>query len=149
MMQFKHGAVQAMSKKQKLNTWSSTEAELVSVDDAMTMILWTKLFLDAQGYSVEKNILYQDNKSSILLEVNGQRSAGKRSRALNVRYFFVTDQVEKGNLQIEYCPTAAMKADVLTKPLQGNKFRYFRDQMLGIKSGAGDAGEVLDPPVEQ
>ena len=69
------------------------------------MILWTKLFLEEQGYGVEKNILYQDNKSAILLETNGRKSAGKRSRALNIRYFFLTDQQGKGNLQIEYCPT--------------------------------------------
>ena len=85
------GAMQAMPKKQKLNTRSSTEAELVGVDDAMTMILWTVLFMEAQGYPIEKNVLYQDNKSAILLEVNGRKSAGKRSCALNVRYYFVTD----------------------------------------------------------
>ena len=78
-----------------------------------------------------KNILFQDNKSAILLENNGKRSAGKRSRALNVRYFFLTDQVEKGNLSIEYCPTDVMWADFMTKPLQGEKFRKFRDKILG------------------
>ena len=40
------GAVQAISRKQKLNTRSSTESELVGVDDISTMILWTKLFLE-------------------------------------------------------------------------------------------------------
>ena len=69
------------------------------------MILWTKLFLEAQGYKVMENILYQDNKSAILLESNGRRSSSKRTRALNIRYFFLTDQVEKGNVSIEYCPT--------------------------------------------
>ena len=60
----------------------------------MTKILWTQLFMEEQGYEIEKNILYQDNKSAILLEKNGKRSSGKRTRALNIRYFFVTDQVE-------------------------------------------------------
>ena len=121
-----------MSRKQKLITRSSTEAELVGADDAATMILWTGLFMEQQGYSLNKNILFQDNKSAILLENNGKRSAGKRSRALNVRYFFLTDQVEKGNLSIEYCPTDVMWADFMTKPLQGEKFRKFRDKILGI-----------------
>ena len=121
-----------MSKKQKLNTRSSTEAELVGADDAAMMILWIGLFMEQQGYSLNKNILFQDNKSAILLENNGKRSAGKRSRALNVRYFFLTDQVEKGNLSIEYCPTDVMWADFMTKPLQGEKFRKFRDKILGI-----------------
>ena len=116
------GAVIGLSKKQKLNTRSSTEAELVGADDAATMILWTGLFMEEQGYPLKKNILYQDNKSAILLETNGRRSAGKRSRALNVRYFFLTDQVEKENISIEYCPTDEMWADYMTKPLQGEKF---------------------------
>ena len=90
------GGIVGMSRKQKLNTRSSTEAELVGADDSVTMILLTRLFLEEQGYQVEKNILYQDNKSAILLETNGARSAGKHSRALNVRSFFLADQVEKG-----------------------------------------------------
>ena len=125
------GAVQSISRKQKLNTKSSTEAELVGADDAAVMILWTKLFMEAQGYNVDNNILYQDNKSAILLEVNGQQSAGRRSRALNVRYFFLTDQVEKGNLTVEYCPTDLMVGDFMTKPLQGEKFIQFRKAILG------------------
>ena len=132
VMTLGEGSIITMSKKQKLNTRSSTEAELVGADDAATMILWTGLFMEQQGYSLNKNILFKDNKSAILLENNGKRSAGKRSRALNVRYFFLTDRVEKGNLSIEYCPTDVMWADFMTKPLQGEKFRKFRDKILGI-----------------
>ena len=126
------GSIISMSKKQKLNTRSSTEAELVGADDTTTMILWTGLFMEQQGYSLKKNVLFQDNKSAILLENKGKRSAGKRSRALNVRYFFLTDQDKKGNLSIEYCPTDKMWADFMTKPLQGEKFRKFWDEILGI-----------------
>ncbi|CAJ1948653.1 unnamed protein product [Cylindrotheca closterium] len=130
-LSFGGGAAQVMSKKQKPNSRSSTEAELIAVDDVVTMILWTKLFMEWQGYPIEKNILYQDNKSAILLEENGRKSAGKRSRAINIRYFFITDQVEKGNVKIEYCPTDNMIADFMTKSLQGEKFRKFRDLILG------------------
>ena len=119
------GAVQSVSRKQKLNTRSSTEAELVAVDDVMTMVLWTKLFLEEQGYEIEKN------KSAILLETNGKKSAGKRSRALNIRYFFVTDQIEMGNVSVEYCPTDNMTSDFMTKPLQGVKFVKLQDDILG------------------
>ena len=124
------GALQSISRKHKLNVRSSTEAELVGIDDAATMILWTKLFLEAQGYDVKKNILYQDNKSAILLETNGKRSSGKQTRALNIRYFFITNQIEKGNVQVEHCPTDEMIGDFNTKPLQGEKFHNFRDAIL-------------------
>ena len=50
---------------------SLTEAELVALDDAMGPILWTKNFLESQGYPVKENILYQDNRSAMLLESNG------------------------------------------------------------------------------
>ena len=96
-MMYGGGAPQTISRKQKLNTRSSTEAELVGANYASVMILWTKLFMEAQGYPIEKNILYQDNKSTILLENNGKRSSSKRTRAFNIRYFFLTDQVERGN----------------------------------------------------
>jgi hypothetical protein len=64
-----------------MNVGSRTEGKLVAVDDAATMILWTKLFLEAQGYDVEKNIVYQDNKSAILLETYGKKSSGKQMHA--------------------------------------------------------------------
>ena len=63
------------STKQKLNTRSSTESELVGVDDMMPIILWTRYFLIAQGYGIIENLLLQDNKSAILLEHNGKASS--------------------------------------------------------------------------
>ena len=127
------GAIQSISRKQKLNTRSSAEAELVGADDAATMILWTRLFLEAQGYDVKENILYQDNMSTILLENNGKRSSSKRTRALNIRYFFLTDQIEKGNVSVEYCPTKEMIGDYMSKPLQGKLFKNFKDLIMGNK----------------
>jgi hypothetical protein len=97
----------------------------------VNMILWTKLFLEEQGYNISQNILYQDNKSAILLEKNGKKSSSKRTRAINIRYFFLTDQSEKGNVQIEYCPTGEMIADYMTKPLQGQLFEKFKSLIMG------------------
>jgi hypothetical protein len=130
-MSYGGGAPITMSRKQKLNTRSSTEAELVGADDAMNLILWTRLFLGEQGYDVLENIVFQDNKSAILLEKNGKRSSSKRTRALNIRYFFITDQVEQGNLKIEYCPTGEMVGDFFTKPLQGELFAKFKAAIMG------------------
>ena len=131
VMTYGGGAIISMSKKQKLNTRSSTEAELVGADDAATMILWTKIFLESQGVEISSNTLYQDNKCAILLEVNGKRSSSKRTRALNIRYFFLTDQVAKDNLVIEYMPTDDMWGDFMSKPLQGRLFQKFRRLIMG------------------
>ena len=56
------------SAKQKLNTNSSTTSELVAVDQALPLVLWVPLFLEAQGHKIKENIVYQDNMSTILLE---------------------------------------------------------------------------------
>jgi hypothetical protein len=117
------GAVhQSISRKQKLNTKSSTKSKLDGVKDVSVMILWTKFFLEEQGYDINSNILYRDNKSDILLETNGKKSSGKRTQALNIRYFFLMDQVEKGNVTMVFCPTNDMVGDFHIKPLQGKKF---------------------------
>ena len=55
------GAAAAASSKQKLNTTSTTESELVGVNNEMPQVLWTRYFLEAQGYIIVDNILYQDN----------------------------------------------------------------------------------------
>jgi hypothetical protein len=80
------------STKQKLkNTHSSTETEIVGADDFMPAICWTQYFMEAQGYRVQDNILFQDNKSTILLEKNGKASSSKCTKHINIRYFFITD----------------------------------------------------------
>ena len=123
----------ASSHKQKMNTISSTEAELVGASEATQYILWVNNFLKEQGYSVGVPNLYQDNKSAILLEKNGMRSSSKRSRHINIRYFFIADCVQKKQLAVKYCPTNDMLADFFTKPLQGQKFIKFRNLILNIE----------------
>jgi len=104
------------------------------VHDVLPQILWTRHFLEAQGYQVKDNMLYQDNRSAMLLEENGRGSSGKRTRHINIRYFFIKDHVSSGNIKIEHCPTTEMVADFFTKPLQGTLFTKLRDQVLGIDS---------------
>lgn len=79
------------SKKQKINGKSSTESKLVAMDDMLPQVLWTGYFLEAQGYKIEKNNVYQDNKSAILLEMNGKGSSSKSkcTKHIKVQYFFV------------------------------------------------------------
>jgi hypothetical protein len=95
----------SVSTKQKLNTRSSTESELVRVNDMMPIILWTRYFLLSQGYGVVKNLLLQDNKSSILLERNRRASSSKRMRHINIRYFFISNWVNMKEVSLHWCPT--------------------------------------------
>jgi hypothetical protein len=132
MMSLGKGAAYGTSTRQKLNTKSSTEAELVAVNDVMPHILWTRYFLEAQGYGVKDSLVYQDNQSAILLEKNGRASSGKRMRHINIRYFFVTDRIAAREVKVEYCPTGEMLGDFFTKPLQGILFRKFFNHVLNL-----------------
>ena len=127
------GAFYAQSSTQKLSTTSSTESEVVAAAEILPQALWTKSFLRNQGYDTRNVLFHQDNKAAILLQKNGVLSRGKRSRHVDVRFFFVKDRVEKGEVDIGYCGTDDMIADFLTKPLQGNKFLRFREVILGTR----------------
>jgi hypothetical protein len=125
------GAVNTISAKQKLNTKSSTEAELVGADTVVSIAMWTKMFLEEQGYTCETTVL-QDNTSAMLLEKNGAESSSKRTRHINVRYYYIKDCIDKGHLQVQYCPTDDMLGDYPSKPLQGRKFEEQRRLLMNL-----------------
>ena len=51
-------------------------------------------------------------------------------------YFFITDMVKNGEVSVVWCPTGDMIGDYMTKPLQGDMFRNFRDQIMGVISSS-------------
>ena len=133
VMSFGTGGIICKSSKQKLNTKSSTEAELVGASDYLPNAIWVKMFLMAQGHMIVENFLEQDNESAIKLEKNGRMSAGPKSRHIDIRYFWIKDRIKDNKIIIRHCPTLRMLADFFTKPLQGALFRKFRDVILGYK----------------
>ena len=62
--------------------------------------------------------------------VNKGSSSSERTKHIKIRYFWVKDQVDKGEVEIVYIPTEYMKADILTKPLQGAIFLRLRQMLL-------------------
>jgi histone deacetylase 1/2 len=123
------GPVFAKSSKQKLMSKSSTESELIGLSDNFPQVIWTRNFLIEQGYDVPPGIVYQDNQSTLTMVKKG-RSTSERTRHINIRFFFIKDKVDNGELELEYLPTEDMVADILTKPLQGQLFRKLRNQLL-------------------
>ena len=99
--------------------------------------------MKAQGCTIDNNLLYQDNKLTILLAKNGRMSAGKASRHIHHRFFLVTDKIEKGDVSVEHGGTKEMWADGKTKPLQGEGFRLFRSKVMGIPENYDDEAERL------
>ena len=88
--------------------------------------------MEAQGYTIENNILYQYNKSTILLAKNGRMSAGENSKHIKNRFFLITDKVVQGDLKIEHKGTDEMWWDVNTNPTQGKSFRVMRAEVMGM-----------------
>jgi hypothetical protein len=126
------GSLFARSVKQKIVTKSSTECEIVGVSDGLSQVIWTRDFLLAQGHKMAPATLYQDNTSTMAMIAKG-RATSERTRHVHIRYFFVKDRVDAGEIVIEHMPTKSMVADILTKPLQGELFREMRDALLNCR----------------
>jgi hypothetical protein len=94
------GAICSDSTKQKVNTQSSTESELVGVDDKIAKVIWTKKFIECQGFKVKLNIVYQDNQSTLKLANNGKESSGKRTCHFDIKYFYVTDLISRDEVKV-------------------------------------------------
>ena len=88
--------------------------------------------MEAQDWHVVDNMMFQDNRSSMLLAKNGKASSSKRTKHINIRYFFITNRISKGKISVAWCPTEDMIGDCMTKPLQGSQFRRFRDLIMGV-----------------
>jgi len=91
-----------------------------------------KTFLAKQGHHVPTTTIYQDNKSTILLAENGKSSSSKRTRHINVCYFFIADKIKKGEVKVAFCPTTNMLGDFFTKPLQGSTFKRILSIILNM-----------------
>lgn len=61
-----------------------------------------------------------------------KNSSSKRTRHINIRYYFVTDKIAQKEVSVKYCETNDMVADFFTKPLQGVKFATFRDYIMNV-----------------
>ena len=113
---------------------------MVGARNVMPQVLWTRYFLEAQGYPIRDNAFYQDNQSAMLLKKNGRGSSSKHTRHINIRYFFIADRISNNKVRVEYCPTGDMVADYFTKPLQGSLFRKMRNAIMNIEGGLYGSG---------
>ena len=59
------------------------------------------------------------------------RSGAERTRHIDIRYFWVKERVDRGEVKVEYLRSEDMYANVLTKPLQGSQFQRERDGLTG------------------
>lgn len=118
MITIGEGSVRSRSTKQKLVAQSSTESELIGLSDEMSQVLWTRNFINAQGYDVWPAEVFQDNKSTIII-AEKEKANSVRTRHIGIRYHFVKDRIERQEINLKHIGTEDIVADFFTKPLQG------------------------------
>ena len=94
--------------------------------------------MEAQGHKIENNILYQDNRSNILLDKSKRISDEKNSKNINNMFFPIAYKVAQRELDICHMDTKSMWEDVNTNPVQGALFRIFQSEMMGLPVGYND-----------
>jgi hypothetical protein len=106
----------------KLVTKSSTESELVAVEESVPYVLWMTTLMQDLNLHVEKPVhIMQDNMSAIGIINNG--GSFSRSKHMVARHGFIKQHVELGDITFKHCPGDIMPADMLTKPLDGSRLK--------------------------
>ncbi|CAI7917627.1 unnamed protein product [Closterium sp. NIES-53] len=117
------GPISWQSSKQELIALSSAEAEYIALCSATKEGLFLRELLEEAKLAELPNFtLFCDNQSAI--RIANKSGFANRTKHIALRYFFVKDEIEKGRLELSYCPTSEMVADYLTKKLGKQKFEY-------------------------
>jgi hypothetical protein len=121
------------SVKIKLITRSSSESELCALEEASTYAVWYSLLLrELSVPNVKPIVIYQDNKSTIIMAIQG--ATFKRTKHIIGRQSYVRERIMNGDIKLLYQPTADMKADIMTKPLSLQPFNRFKQLLCMYRS---------------
>ena len=123
------GPVSWASKKQGVVALSTCEAEYISASLAMQEAIWLKRLLGELGFLQQCVRIYEENRSTIA--VSRIPKFHSRMKHIDIRFHFLRDCVENGQIVLEYIRTDEQIADVLTKGLTREKFAYFKHK-LGV-----------------
>jgi DNA-directed RNA polymerase subunit H (RpoH/RPB5) len=126
------GFFMASSKVQKINSKSSTEAEIIAVSDGMNVPMWLADFIKHQGFDKQTIQVHQDNQSCIALLTKG-RSTAENTRFIAIRHYWISYYIFTKVVELVYVPTEEMVSDYFTKPLQGTLFEKLVTRILGKK----------------
>ena len=123
------GPISWLSKKQAVVALSMSEAEYVALSSATQEVVWLRKLLisDLQVTSPEQTILMEDNQGAISIAKNPV--AHSRTKHISIRYHYIREAVQEGIVNLCYCPTEQMIADLLTKPLPRERSKMLRDAM--------------------
>ncbi len=101
------------------------------------------VFIEAQRYTIDQNIVFQDNQYTIRLALNGSMYSSSHTKHIKAQYYFVKDKVEEGEVDIRYCPTKRMWSNILNKLKQGALFRRDRAMLMKVPINYDDRVGIL------
>ena len=117
------------SKKQRVVALSTCEAELYAESAAIQEVLWLRGLMEELGLHTQTgSTVYGDNQSAIAVSENGVK--GERTKHVDVKYHFVTETVERGDVKLRWVPTTQQQADIFTKALAAPVFELLRRQLM-------------------
>ncbi|CAK1579062.1 unnamed protein product [Parnassius mnemosyne] len=122
------GPITWSSQKQKTIALSTTEAEFVAACEAAKEMIWLRQLMLDLGENCKCVTMFIDNQSAIKLINNPVYH--KRTKHIDVKYYFIREKVELGMIKINYVPSKDQLADILTKALSTQTFTYIRDQII-------------------
>ncbi len=131
------GAVINKSNVQKVASASSMEAELITLQEATDLVIWTQNILEfiqelSPKLSERGSIIYQDNKSCVLMNNNKYITFKGRSKYIDRKYFLSYDKIKEGRVKVVWLHNSYMIVDVHTKVLIGNIYRKCIKYLLGM-----------------
>lgn len=131
LFQLSGAAISWRSKKQTSVALSTAEAEYIALASAAQEALWLRqLTTDLKHEPAAATVIFEDNQSTISMAKNPQFHG--RSKHIAIKYHFIREQVCNNTVELQYCRTNDMIADMLTKGLHAEQFAKLR-RMAGVK----------------
>ena len=118
------------SKKQAMVALSTAVAEYIALNTATQEAIWLqRLLADLSDIQYKPTIIMGDNQGSIAIARNPVFHS--RTKHIDIRHYFIRKAIQDGVIDLRFCPTNEMIADVLTKPFSRNRFEQLR-RLMGM-----------------
>ncbi len=121
------GLISWSSKKQSVVALSTANAKHVALSQVTQEAIWLKQMFSEIGEDTTPVVIKDDSQVAIAMAQHLVHHAG--SKHIDVHYQFVREELEKKSVEVQFCPSSDMTADLLTKPLAREQFQKLRSQM--------------------
>lgn len=131
------GTISWSCRKQQVVAASSMESEYIALAETCMEIAWLRKIAEGLDMDMPRSVIVKSDSQSCISAIKNQKFSN-RTKHIDVKYHFTRDQVDKGIIQLEYCPTERNVADILTKPLGKVKINTLR-KAAGLDRSGGAA----------